>query len=472
MDSFEEDGYWWQPEEPEKRIAGRISFNYDTGGRLSLLGDFEGLERLGKIGDEITIHGITETDKRYSLFGCLKLSASFSTSGFRSAGYSVNTILKGHYFSNLDEIRFDAFKIYFNNLGDWLGNEIFFVTYTQSSESSKMSYSLEYKPEKLPEYDIKNFGKMEFLFDHNINSEPFPLIHTFTAKTNFYVKFTPMTPVTYNDILNRYSIDFCNFLTLAIQKPSYPNRFSGYINSINIELGGKSYPIPIEIHQDLSYQKTDGKRTHPHDLIFSYRKIQTNFPEYYKNWIDLSRSIKPAIDLYFSTQYRKSLYLEDSFQKVIQAIEVYHRRSDKYQGEFCKKEEYQPLLQKFLEQIPESIAPDFRSSLRNKLSYNYQYSLRKRIQDLLILCIDDYGTIISCLFEKPSEWAKKVADRRNFLTHREIDQEIEYRELYLWMLQASLLLQILFYREIGFDKESIREMIKQNKLLELIRMNQ
>ncbi len=471
MESFEEDGYWWQPENPEKRIAGRLSFNPDTGGQLSLLDDFDGIERLGKMGDQITIHGISESGKKYSLFECWKNSSSLGSLDFRPSGYLVTTIIKGHFFQNLEDIRFDSFNIYFSNLGDWLGQEILFVTYTQNIDTSSMSYSLEYKPEQLPEYYIPHVGKVEFHFDHKTNSEPFPVIHDFTAKTEFYVKFTPESPASYDDILNRYSSDFCNFLTLALQNPSNPNKITGYINSIKMELGEKSYPIPIEIYQDLSYLKPEKKRIHPHDLLFTYRKIQTDFSEYYQNWIGLSRAIKPSIDLYFSTQYRKSLYLEDSFQKVIQAIEVYHRRSEKYRGEFCTKEEYEPLLQSFLDQIPVTIDADFRNSLKNKLSYNYQYSLRKRIQDLLVSCVDEYGGVISDLYEKPSDWAKKVADRRNFLTHRERDQEIDYPELYLWMLQSSLLLQILFYREIGFDKESIIEMIKRNKLLEEIRLN-
>jgi hypothetical protein len=75
MESFEEDGYWWQPENPEKRIAGRLSFNPDTGGQLSLLDDFDGIERLGKMGDQITIHGISESGKKYSLFECWKNSS-------------------------------------------------------------------------------------------------------------------------------------------------------------------------------------------------------------------------------------------------------------------------------------------------------------------------------------------------------------------------------------------------------------
>lgn len=471
MESFEEDGYWWQPENPDNKIAGRLSFNPDTGGQLSLLGDLDGIERLGKMGDQITIHGISESGKQYSLFECLKNSSSLVSSGFLSSGYLVTTIIKGHFFANLDDIRFDSFRVYFKHLDDWLGQVILFITFPKGIETSSNRYSLEYNPESLPENIIPNFGKIEFLYSHNIHSEPLPVIHNFTAKTEFYVKFTPELPASYDDVLNRYSSDFCNFLTLAIQNPSYPYKITGFINSINMELGGISHPTPIEVYQDLNYLKPKEKRIPPHEMLFSYRTIQTGFSEYYQNWIGLSRSIKPCIDLYFSTQYRKSLYLEDSFQKVIQAIEVYHRRSEKYGGEFCMKEEYEPLLQSFLDQIPVNIDGDFRNSLKNKLSYNYQYSLRKRIQDLLVSCVDEYGSTFSDLYEKPSDWAKKVADRRNFLTHRENDQEIDHHELYLWMLQGSLLLQILFSREIGFDKESIIERIEKNNLLEQIRLN-
>ena len=471
MESFEEDGYWWQPENPKKRIAGRLSFNPDTGGQLSLLDDFDGIERLGKMGDQITIQGISESGKQYSLFECWKNSSSLVSLEFRPSGYLVNTIIKGHFFQNLDDIRFDSFRVYFKSLDDWLGQVILFLTFPKDSETSTNGYSLEYKPESLPEYSIPNFGKIEFLFSHNILSEPLPVIHNFTAKTEFYVKFTPELPASYDDILNQYSSDFCNFLTLAIQNPSYPYKITGFINSINMELGGAAYPTPIEIYQDLNYLRPKEKRIPPHKLLFSYRKIQADFSEYYQNWIRLSRSIKPSIDLYFSTQYRKSLYLEESFQNVVRAIEVYHRRSEKYRSEFGLKKGSGPLQKSLPDLIPANIDEDFRNSQKNKNPHYHRYILRNRIQDLLVLCVDEYANILSDLYENPSDWAKKVADRRNFLTHRENDQEIDHHELYLWMLQGSLLLQILFYREIGFDKESIIEMIKKNKLFEEIRLN-
>jgi len=45
MTHFEKQGYWWLPENPTLRVPGTLTFDPETGGKLSLLGSFEQSER-------------------------------------------------------------------------------------------------------------------------------------------------------------------------------------------------------------------------------------------------------------------------------------------------------------------------------------------------------------------------------------------------------------------------------------------
>lgn len=280
MKSFRETGYFWLPEFPEKKIAGELAFNPDTGGTIEVFGVFDDVEKIDLFSERITIHGLSQSGKNYSLFKCLKVSSSFNFPGIPFATYNVHIILKGHLFFDLDAVRLNSFCIYFTNLDDWLGHKILFHTIELDDKSSILRYSVEYRPETMPEYNISGAGTLNFLYEYTIKVEPVPVIHNFTAKTEFFVKFTPENPVGIYEMNTRYSADFCNFLTLAIQNPSYPYKFVGYIKS-ETESEGNSDPVQIDIYQRTRSFNQDYKRIHPSELLFSYRKIQSCFSEYY-----------------------------------------------------------------------------------------------------------------------------------------------------------------------------------------------
>lgn len=464
MKPFEAIGYWWLPDNPEKIKPGTLTFDPATGGMLSILGSFEDITQMNQPPKYFCLHGKSKSGKEYTLQKCLKTASSIRSSGINSVEYDITTILEGGLFSDKEEITFDSFRIFFSNLGDWLNQKILYLTQTIETETNKQRYSIEYNPEQLPSYTIEGLGQIEFSYNHETHFEPSHVIHNFTASTEFFVKFTPEKPATLEEIINRYSNQFCNFLSFALQKPSHPQRIIGYVSSLAFQIEEKKYPIPIEVFQDLTYHVKDTKRVQPFDLLFSYRDIAPRFSEYYTNWIQFSYRCKPSLDLFFSLKYRESLFLEDSFQKVIQAIEIFHRRSPLYPEEFCSSEDYEPIWAIFYGVIPDSISDDFRESIITKIKYFNQYSLQRRIKDLLRSFQNEYGEIIKEIFGNRSEWAKKVADRRDHFTHHENDNPLDYRELYLWTVQGKLLLNIVIMREIGFDKEIIMNMIEKDDL--------
>ncbi|MDD3051458.1 MAG: hypothetical protein PHR06_09970 [Candidatus Cloacimonetes bacterium] len=464
MNSFETLGLWWLPDTPDIKISGTLSFSPDTGGNLSLFGSLNKSDQFGLNHERITIHGISQSGKEYTLLKCLNTSSSFNLPGIPTYEYNITTILEGNHFLDEEEIKFDSFRIYFSNLEDWLNQKILFFTQTIEPETNKQRYTVEYEPEQLPQHSIEGMGTIKFLYNHHSHYDPVHVIHNFSATTEFFVEFTPDSPASLEKILNYYSYHFCNFLSLAIQKPSYPLRFVGYISSHTKQIEDKQYPIPIEIFQDLIYCIKEQKRVQPYNLLFSFREIHQNFSDYYKNWVNFSEIHKPSVDLFFSLQHHDRIYLEDSFQKIIQALEAYHRRSPDYQKDFCSPEEFESLKATFLDCIPEDTPDDFKNSMKTKISYFYQYSLQRRLKEILKTCKNDYGPIILEIFGNIPEWAYNVANRRDHFTHHEQDEELDHRELFLWIIQGKLLFHIIFLREIGFDKEFIIQKIKSDDL--------
>ena len=170
-------------------------------------------------------------------------------------------------------------------------------------------------------------------------------------------------------------------------------------------------------------------------------------------------------DLYFSTLYNPHLYTESTFLSLIQAIETYHRRrfGGKYQADKKYKEN---LYRNFIEAIPESTNRDFKQSLINgKLKYANEYSLRKRLKELIKYLIgNDLGFLVNKASYKA--FINKVYNTRNYLTHYDESlrrKAVKGNELFTLTVRLRAILEIFLLEELGFKPDSIREIILNNR---------
>jgi len=108
----------------------------------------------------------------------------------------------------------------------------------------------------------------------------------------------------------------------------------------------------------------------------------------------------------------------------------------------------------FFEQSCSVRQTDFRNSLRKKLEYGYEYSLRTRLKELL----NEYGSEFLGLFvnKKKPEFINDVVSTRNWLTHfDENDREeavTDNEELAYISGRLEILLTILLLNYIGIKR--------------------
>jgi hypothetical protein len=170
--------------------------------------------------------------------------------------------------------------------------------------------------------------------------------------------------------------------------------------------------------------------------------------------------MRQVYNLYFSILYNSHIYLEDRFINFSQAIETYHRI--KIGGKYQSDEEFrQGLYQKLVSVLPQEIDDGFRQSLkRGKLFYANEYSLRKRLQDII--------RRLSSEFPKnfiKSNFVSKVCDTRNYLKH--YDQTLKEKaakdeELYELTEDLRIILEICLLEELGFTLQDINKMFYNN----------
>ena len=189
------------------------------------------------------------------------------------------------------------------------------------------------------------------------------------------------------------------------------------------------------------------------------KSILPEFERYLRAWFAKAAVLKPVCDLFFGTLTNTSMYLGHRFLSLSQALETYHRRTKP--AKYVDDEEWEGTKAALAASIPQSLAKDFRSSLKNKLNYLHEFSLRKRLKDVLEQCGTQAGVTV------PDEMAfvEDVANTRNYLTHydkRLEEQAVKDRALFLLTEEMRCLLEVCFLTEIGMEKALIQRIARGN----------
>ena len=118
------------------------------------------------------------------------------------------------------------------------------------------------------------------------------------------------------------------------------------------------------------------------DMLFRYKDLEPYFQQCVENWFVKAEKILPIVELYFGLFYLPSMYIGLEFLILTQVLEAYHRRM--YAGEYMDTETYKeavyPLL---IKAIPSDLHKDHKESLKSRMQYGYDFSLRKRLNQIV-----------------------------------------------------------------------------------------
>lgn len=112
--------------------------------------------------------------------------------------------------------------------------------------------------------------------------------------------------------------------------------------------------------------------------------------------------------------------------------------------------------------IPDWVRSDFRESLKSKLKYGNEFSLRKRLKEIF----SKYQEILNEFIENKNAFIEKVVNTRNYQTHH--DEDLRKRAakgegLYRLTQKLKKLLEICLLIELGFSREQIKGLFSRNR---------
>jgi len=459
IEEFEYDGIWWLPENPDKKVSGKLKFHPVEGLKLQLIGSFKGLKSLNIFLQPPIILGITSNGKIITLYKCYESRSHMSVPGFLSSSFIVSFAFLGCHFEKEEEIRFDSLSLNYSHLEEWTGITGFQSKMELDSKNHLKKHEIIYSFPKKVEAKIDN---LSISFDYNFTSGGDRLKEVKLRHTTF-IKIEHSKSVHFNDYQDVcYHIQ--NFLSLAIGKAVFPVIIKGKSKRCSTKSqNGEVINPDIFVYYVTNSMFETSSKIHPFDMLFTFGDISNRFENILKNWFEKAEMLKPVYDLYFGTLYNPRMYLQHQFLSMTQAIEAYHRH--KFEGKYLSDKDYKPIYNRFKEIIKVlDIEDSFKDALKSKLKYGNEYSLRKRLKDLFV----EYRDITQNFIKDEDNFVNRIVDTRNYLTHydKKLKNIAEGRDLYRITQKLRKILQICLLCELGFIKEKIKSMFLGDKRLE------
>jgi len=448
-DSFTIPGHWWLPGEMSK-VAGELS--YDNGHlTLSLFGAFH--ETTGETvfdhrpdelevdvihGESVSLQPITAFKAFYTSWHPTARNSQLIGPGeINSSTLHVHAVLVGEHLLNLEDQRYLKCRIQLCNLEAWLGDFPF-----KTSNLTKDGFKMEYIRPKKREYQVPDpLNHLQIVSSWRSSGVPPVNRYEVVHRSNILVKPSVPQPLEwYSGIIGTLQ----QLLTLLAGKPMQTEREWLYADD--------------DEHGSLVYynrhNSNPSKDYGPIDFLLRLTDVENYFSDILYVWLTKREKIQHAVNIFFSSLREPGSFLESRFLPMIQALEVYARADERQT--YIDPKEYADTRPRIESAIPTDIDKELRSAIVSKLLYANEYSLRRRLRQLI-------GTLkpetkkLFCRDEK--DFIEGVIATRNYLTHYSNDscRILKGGDLHWATVKLRTMFQIILLKWIGLPETLIFE---------------
>ena len=442
IDTFEIKGSWYLPEQDLEADAIEGILRYSpTSIELELIGVFKGEGAFTKSNHKTTIFGFSDKGEWLTLCDCFVINASMSAPGFETQSYIANRFYVGtQLIKDENEAQFDSCAFSLTYIDAWMNIGV--TERRVQTKTSRTEFIIDLAqalPQKLTlNNTMSNISireEVQYNFEY---PKDFYTNEATVVKINRFYRYSHLdkSKFSFKDCMGLLN-KFCNLLTLFIGIPIYFTYLDFELPS-KCELDGEK---SIEFTQkcrmffnqvgDIS-KKYKISKSQSHDMVIYREDIvgfsDALFDKWFNNIHELSEIVNPYVG-----NLHLPLYLETKFLNIIRGLETFHRffiNQDDAQEDDQEIAEMLNLEKDMLLQyIQENISEANRDHFTQRINYEEDKNLRKRLKEVLDLLPTK---LIERLFGALSSNEKKsvissLIDTRNYYTHR--DNKEKYTKL-------------------------------------------
>lgn len=461
-DKFEITGEWFLPSDKQNRVHGTLTFDPQDGTDLELYGSIEGDNFFPELKNQEIILGLTSDSKQVTLYGCFMTKLGGVTlvqgeeSGKPSTTYSIRYLLIGLHANSSTDLLFNQISSEIFNLGEWVGISGFKRQNINPEAFKNHEIIVEYKlPEPIEfEIDATTTGRFNFIANHPRLS---PYQKTVTINQRVEFQAISANEKSIDDLL-KYIITFQNFLTLALYKSTYPLSISLSGERHKKDYGdGETYKKTIKLYFSSQNFKTNEKPKFDFEMIFDYRRIQTDFKRIIKNWYSKYKLLEPAFDLVLEQFYNGNRFTVNTFLNLAQSAETFHARVHNHTK--IPREQYKKMKEDILKVVP----TEYHSWLNDQFNFGNNLNLHSRLTELT----EKYSNnILDKILGDKTQFVLNVKNSRNYYTHYSNDgvkKALKGSKLFYLSERLKILLVCSFLEEVGFNKDNLSMLLDNIK---------
>lgn len=461
FDSFEKKGVWWLPDYPDNKFPGIL--NYDAGNiKLELFGSLRPPERQAYNDSSLftpsLIMGLCDS-QYYSLYRTVEKSRSLPVPGSQPRStFNARFLFKGLGFEAPEDLTFLSASINFSDLENWLHQEaIFTKTFKRRSKRVEQKEYRHPKPFRVSIPTLNATIRSETVLTGQSS------LYTNRWEHHAFLRIEPKEAQSF-DWFFKVQSDLRNLITFFAGRPSFTRSFTVY--SEPEEIAGRTIKPDAQVYFGQAADRLD-EDNYFWDMLILYPHIQDRIHRILKAWFRNAERLRTVFDLFFGTFYNKNLYLRFQFLSLMQALESYDRIVN--DSSYVSDKEYEKIKQALTNAFPSGMDHDLKASLKSRIKYGNEHSLRKRLKKLFA---DLQPDTVKLVADDSSRFVGTIVDSRNYFTHLSEELEssaiLEGSELFYTTHRLRIFLTILLLRELEIDEPSIVSVIQNNSKLNFI----
>jgi hypothetical protein len=445
FDDFELSGNWWLPTNHAGSIGGMLSFKNRQAITLDLFDDFPGSEK--GIWPPVVL-GTAFDGTECTLLNCYRLGPILQALPYGTrAIYGADLLFIGQHFDSVDDIRFSSISINWASLEEWTQLKPFREGYGHQAgkiDSVALTYQIPVGFDiRVPAIDSRISLKLGFITRSNEYKAA-------KWEIDSYLRIVPTESRPYSWFATIMT-SLSNLLSLFMGSPVYPRRIRSVTSEVDID--GRYLQSPSVEVLFAQPRRQVIERIHPDQMLVTLPPIEQKFESTVDSWFKNRERLATVHALFFATVYNTNLYSESTFLFLTQALESYHRGlgEDKY----VSQEEYEKYETALIESLPDGMPAHLRDSLRGRIHYGNEYSLRKRLG----LILRNLGKAsVAAIAKDQTQFIDKIVNTRNYLTHHDAESKtksVSGTELYELNIKLRSLLTALLLFEIGIEESLV-----------------
>lgn len=450
LDFNKKSGFFWLPENFEKKIPGDLVVSDGGSIELSVLGNFdEGLDEAFEMRlSSARILGFVEDEGVVTLDGCAYIKKQTALGGIGRSKIRVQSLLCGGHYEVGEVASFNQIDFHIEGLDEWLNITGISVERDYENRTATINYVKQHP------VALGNFRGFEISIGFAYSFPGAPILKEAKITHGAYLSLKSIAA----QPLQEFTVliyQLTNFFGFAMNAKVSSYKIAGYNDTFVEEIpGGGEYRIPVKVFLPLRPLFDEVPQVIGPRMLFSYRTISQNAAIIFKCWLEAYEEILPALSLYFSVVQGTHRYADSKFLALAQGLETYHRRTSNRL--LMDSEDFQTLKRHVIDSCPEK----HRSWLDGKLKFANEISLAHRLKDLIEPNLPYLPKDID-----QKRFVRQVVDTRNYLTHysEELkDKAAHGRDLVELILRLEVIFVLSLIRHIGFTEAEVAVIMAKN----------